>query len=104
MANVSINTADTLQFVNIGSNGKKTESDPTVLFQAGDWGADGKNEAGIVVDVSGDQVPLLTTANARKLARWLEKAADDLDGVKHHNKKRGKHYDEDDGDDFTSRY
>lgn len=105
MANVSINTPDTIQFVNLGPTGKKTETDPTVIFQAGEWNADGKTETGVAVDVSGDQLPLLTAANARKLARWLERAADDLDGTKHHNKKRGKHqYDEDDSDDFSSQY
>ncbi|NDD53112.1 hypothetical protein EBZ39_04395 [bacterium] len=104
MANVAINSHDTLQFVNIGNNGKKTETDPTVLFQAGEWGIDGKTETGIIVDVFGDQMPLLTTTNARKLARWLEKAADNLDGVKHRNNKRGKNLDEDDSNNFLSRY
>lgn len=104
MATVAINSPDIIQFVNI--SGQKTSGDPTIIFQSGEWGTDKHSESGIVVDVSGEQLPLLDASNARKLARWLERAADALDGVKHHNnKKRSKHfYAEDENDDFSSRY
>lgn len=104
MATIALNSADTIQFVNISVRDK--QSAPTMIMQAGDWQNDSGVETGITVDVTGDEVPILTADNARKLAKWLQRAADNLDGVKSAPKKRHKFtYEEDDNDDdFSRRY
>jgi hypothetical protein len=104
VASVVVNANDVIQFINIGSKPSKT--DPTLLVQAGDWETGNKLESGVAFDVSGDQIPILTAANARKLAQWLNKAADWLDGVKPAKKKHNKnrYEDEDDTDEFLSKY
>lgn len=104
MATVVVNSADTIQFVNIGSSAGS--DGPTLLMQAGDWQNDNHVESGIVVDVIGGEMPILTADNARKLARWLQRAADAIDGVKSTNKKRHRSsYNEDEeDDDFSRRY
>lgn len=103
MASVVINSADTIQFVNV--SGKAAKNDPTLVVQAGDWETGDSVETGITFDVFGAQTPILTTANARKLAQWLAKTADILDGVKPTKKKHPKpRYEEDDSDDFSSQY
>lgn len=103
MATIGINSADTIQFVNISVAGKDR---PTLLMQSGEWQNDTGVETGITVDVTGDEVPILTADNARKLAKWLQRAADTLDGVKTQAKKRQKfsYEDEDDTDDYSRRY
>lgn len=104
MATVVVNSADTIQFVNIGSSAGS--NGPTLLLQSGDWQDGDHVESGIVVDVAGDQAPILTADNARKLARWLQRAADTIEGVKSTNKKRHRSsYSEDEeDDDFSRRY
>lgn len=82
MATVVVNNPDHIEFRNV--NAAKTQEDsPAVSFQAGEWNAENHVEAGIVVDVFGSQLPLLSPTDARKLAKWLTRAADDLEGVKH---------------------
>lgn len=104
MASIVVNANDVIQFVNVGAKPSKT--DPTLLVQAGDWENGAGVEAGVAFDVSGAQIPILTASNARKLAQWLNKAADWLDGVKPAGRKHSKkHYDEDDdADQFSSKY
>ena len=104
MATVVVNSADTIQFVNVVSSG--SPDNPTLILQAGDWQDGDRVEAGIVVDVVGDQAPILTADNARKLSRWLQRAADSIEGVKSTNKKRHRSsYNEDEeDDDFSRRY
>lgn len=103
MASVVVNSADTIQFVNV--SGKDIKNDPTLIIQAGDWETGDSVETGITFDVFGAQPPILTTANVRKLAQWLTKTADLLDGVKPAKKKHSKpRYEEDDPDDFLSQY
>jgi hypothetical protein len=103
VASVIVNSADTIQFVNV--SGKDVKKDPTLIVQGGDWDTGDSVETGITFDVFGSQTPILTTANARKLAQWLTKTADLLDGVKHTKKKHPKpRYEDDDTDDFLSQY
>lgn len=100
MANISINSLDTIQFVN--GTGKITDDTPTAIFQTGQWATGDSSEAGILIDVGGSDAPVISPANARKLAKWLTRAADDLDGDNKTAKKRPKqYYDED--DDFIVR-
>lgn len=99
MATVVANTPDLIEFKNILAGTDPKES-PTVVVQAGNWDAGGHSESGIVIDVYGNQAPLLTPADARKLAKWLNKAAEELDCTKS-NKRPGhkqRHYEDEDDD------
>lgn len=98
MATIAVNTSDNIQFVN-AENGQAKDA-PTLNVQAGDWQIGQHVEAGILVDVTGIDAPLLTANDARKLAKWLTRAADQLDGVKNSEKKRKprQHYELDDDD------
>lgn len=99
MANIVVNSSDVLQFVE-GST-RPTDETPTVIFQAGEWELDSGIGAGIVVDVQGAQAPLLSAENARKLSKWLLKAADLLDGTKDNSRKKHRaNYDDDADDEF----
>lgn len=97
MATLVENTPSSIQFCNAEQGIKNA---PTLSVQAGDWEAGDHIEAGIVFDTFGDQAPMLTAADARKLAKWLTRAADIVEGVKHSDKKnKTRHrYEEDDDD------
>lgn len=100
MATISINTPDTLEFKNI-IPGSPLSSAPFVHVQLGTWEFNDRTDTGIIIDTdsSPDAPPVLTGSDARKLAKWLLRAADELDGVdKSNNKKKKKreHYEEDD--------
>lgn len=96
VATLTVNSVDTIQFVN--TDPQAVQDSPTLLVQSGIWGADGREESGVIFDVSGNQTPLLTPQDARKLAKWLTRAADAMDGVKHSDKKHKarRHYETDD--------
>ena len=97
MATVVVNNADLIEFRNIAPQ-SSAASAPTLVVQAGSWQAGDHDETGIVFDVGGDEAPLLTPVDARKLAKWLTKAADELEGVSADKKKNKskRHWDEDD--------
>ena len=96
MATVVVNRPDLIEFKNASPAGDA----PTLNIQAGDWEIDGHAESGIVFDVSGDQLPILAATDARKLAKWLNRAADELEGKKKSNKKPRYHVQEDDEDTY----
>lgn len=100
MATVVVNRPDLIEFRNIVPTAPASTS-PTLVVQAGTWQAENSDETGIVFDVGGNEAPLLNPADARKLAKWLTKAADELEGIgvekKKHKSKR--HWGEDDDDD-----
>lgn len=99
MATLVENNPAAIQFVNF-ENGVKDSA--TLTVQAGDWDAGDHVERGVVFDTTGNQAPLLTAADARKLAKWLIRAADDIDGVKHADKKNKiRHRYEEDDDDIS---
>jgi hypothetical protein len=95
VASIVENTPTSIQFANLEDGAK---SSATLAVQAGDWDAGDHVESGIVFDVIGEQLPLLTAADARKLAKWLTRAADTVEGVKHSDKKNKprRYYEEDD--------
>lgn len=99
MATVVVNRSDLIEFRNIVP-GSPASSSPTLVAQAGTWQAGTNDETGIVFDVGGAEAPLLTPVDARKLARWLTKAADELEGLSHDKKKHKskRHWGEDDDD------
>lgn len=100
MATIAVNTPDSLQFVNVSMDSKKDA--PTLVIQAGEWQIGDHDELGIVFDVSGNEAPILTANDARKLSKWLLRAADNLEGVKNSDKKRKSrsNYDYEDDDEF----
>lgn len=102
MATVVVNKADLIEFRNITPTGP-TSASPTLVVQAGTWQAENNtDETGIVFDVGGNNAPLLTPQDARKLAKWLNKAADDLEGTSADKKKNKhkRHWGEDDEDEY----
>lgn len=100
MATVVVNKPDHIEFKNVIAADAVADA-PTVVFQSGEWASNGRAETGIAVDVFGAQLPLLLPADARKLAKWLNRAADELDGS-NAKKKRKQHpqRDEEENDRF----
>ena len=95
MATVVVNKPDHIEFKNVNA-AKPPDAAPTVSLQSGDWDAEKYTEAGIVIDVYGAQLPLLSPTDARKLAKWLVRAADDLEGVKSDKKRKRRPREEED--------
>lgn len=103
MATVVVNQPDLIEFRNIVPT--SPSDSPALVVQAGTWQSEtgGPEEAGIVFDIGASAVPpLLNPTDARKLAKWLLRAADQLEGVgSNHKKKNNKrHWDEDDEDEY----
>lgn len=99
MAIIAINTPDTIEFrTNI--SGAPKDPVPYVSIQSGIWELNTRTESGIIIDSGGstDYPPVLSALDARKLAKWLIKAADELEGVdvKKNNKKKHQYEDDDD--------
>jgi len=100
VATIVVNQPDHIEFKNVTA-GETVDNAPTVLAQAGNWEITaGRGEAGVMFDVYGSAAPILTPVDARKLAKWLNRAADELEGSrkKPNKSKQRRHY-EDDSDD-----
>lgn len=96
MATVIKNTPGRIEFKNLVA--AAPSSSPALVLEAGDWDAGTYTESGIIVETTGVQLPLLSANDARKLAKWLNKAAEDLDGVRPSKKsKQQRPVDDDDG-------
>ena len=98
MATITINTDAAIEFKALCQN-TSADAFPFVIVQVGNWDIDGKQTTGIIVDCSGpDDAPaVLTGDNARKLAKWLTRAADTLDTSSGRSqKKKRTHYEQDD--------
>lgn len=98
MAITTINTADTLEF-RTSLPGAPKDPPPYVSIQLGTWELATKTESGIIIDSGGDTnySPVLSAADARKLAKWLSRAADEMEGIStKKNSKKKHHYEEDD--------
>jgi hypothetical protein len=55
---------------------------PTLLVEVGAWKDEkGVQQSGVSVAVYGALAPLLSAGDARKFAKWLLKAADELEGA-----------------------
>lgn len=91
MATVVINQPNHIEFKNLAPKAPADEV-PTFVAQAGTWQVGNNEETGIVLDVSGKEPPLLLPPDARKLAKWLLRAADDLEGVKTEKKKKSRRH------------
>jgi hypothetical protein len=100
VARLVVNLPENIVF----ANSEFAENSPILSLQAGVWGEEPQTETGVVFDVSGEPLPLLSTHDLRKLIRWLENVVESLDGKKADKKyKQRQYYAEDDDDtDFTS--
>jgi hypothetical protein len=101
VATLAANTDTLIKFVNFTS--AAAENLPTLIVNAGEWETGDAFESGVVFDVTGEETPILNTTDARKLAKWLTRAADTLDGKKSPPRKHKQrpHYDDDDDDNFS---
>lgn len=79
---------------------KKGEVPAAVLAEVGVWATDTGNNTGVVIDLTGDNLPPILSANdARKLGKWLLRAAEELDGKPANSKKNRPRRNYDDSDD-----
>lgn len=99
MARVTVNLPENIVF----ENSEFSDDPPRLSLQSGAWGAGNATEVGVVFDVSGAELPLLSPHDIRKLVKWLSTVADDLEGKKPEKKHKGRHhYQEEDDDDFSN--
>jgi len=94
VATLELNTADEISFRNVIMDAKVVDY-PALSAQLGIWELGQQTETGIVIDAING--PVLSPNNARKLAKWLTDAADQLDGSSTSKKnKRRQHWEDDD--------
>lgn len=75
------------------------EDPPTMLAELGDWRTPQGQVSGVVVSTFGNVAPILSANEARKFGRWLQKAADELEGGGQTRDRPGSkrsHYEQDD--------
>lgn len=101
MANLRINTLYEIEFQNFRPNVAPADL-PYIAAQLGNWKMGSSAESGIIIDAGGPEEypPILSAVAARKLAKWLNNAADALDGETsgHKKQKKRNHYQEDEED------
>lgn len=101
MAIIVANTPDGIEFRDAQTIKEKNAA--FVSAQLGEWECNSRVDTGIVVDSSGLDVPpvVMSANNARKLSKWLARAADQLDainGVKPAKKRQ--YYEQDDDNEY----
>lgn len=79
MSSIINQTADIFELQNVNAAQKEADP-PTLLAEAGTWRSPLGNQSGVSVTVYGDMAPLLSVGDARKFAKWLLRAADELEG------------------------
>jgi hypothetical protein len=74
-----------------------------LVAQLGVWSDDSGTHSGIVINTLGEIAPALWPDEARKFAKWLQRAAAEMDGSRSKDKRMGRrkrrHYDTD-GDEY----
>lgn len=75
---VMLHTPDTIEISNRCAF-KAGQDPPSVLMHSSSWQVDGETLNGIAVEVFGHRAPLISSADARTLAAWLNAAADHLE-------------------------
>jgi hypothetical protein len=100
VARITVNLPENIVF----ENNDIVIDTPTLSLQLGIWGIDDNaSEAGVLFDVSGSVLPLLSGHDIRKLIKWLTAAADSIDGKRTDKKHKNRpHYreEEDNEDEF----
>ncbi len=78
------------------------QDQPTILLESGTWNTKTGDVTGICVSVFGDLAPIISPTEARKVAKWLVRAAEELEGANGRKARPGSkpsHYElDDDGD------
>jgi hypothetical protein len=77
----------------------KGDEPPTLLVEMGIWTTKTGDVAGISMTTYGDVSPLVSPTEARKLAKWLTRAAEELEGASNRKARPGSkpsHYELDD--------
>jgi len=93
VARITVNLPENIVFQNTDFS----EDLPTLSLQLGVWGEESAPEAGVIFDVTGAALPLLSAHDIRKLVKWLNAAADTMDGKKPEKRHKNRpHYSEDD--------
>lgn len=82
------NEVDIFELKNEVAAGEGNEA-PTLLLESGKWKTARGNISGISVSVFGDVSPLISPTEARKLAKWLQRAADALEGADSYKPRAG---------------
>lgn len=80
MSSIINQTADLFELQNINAAQKEADP-PTLLAEMGTWRAQDGNQSGVSITVYGDMTPLLSVSDTRKFAKWLLRAADELEGA-----------------------
>lgn len=104
MSNLRIHTPDEIEFQN-NRPGVPATALPYVTAQLGEWEMGDAVETGIIVDAGGTEkyAPILSATDARKLAKWLNNAADTIEGLPNTTNKKHKkrtYYEQDDEPDY----
>lgn len=90
MPSIINQTADSFELQNIDPAKKNDDEPPTLLAEMGTWRAPAGDQSGVSITVYGELSPLLSVSDARKLAKWLLRAADELEGdTNKHSDRRG---------------
>lgn len=78
---------------------REGEDPPTLLAELGNWRTPQGLVSGVSVSTFGEVAPVLSAIEARKFAKWLHKAADDMEGGNNQRARPGakrSHYEQDD--------
>lgn len=98
MSDIKKNLPTIFELVNACEDAK--DNPPTLLLSAGIWKTEKGDKSGISISAFGEFDPLVEPQDARRLAKWLLAAADDLSGEKKQkerkNNKKPRYDDEDD--------
>lgn len=98
MARITVNLPEKIVF----ENSEIPKDSPTLSLQAGAWGDGPLAEVGVVFDITGSELPLLSPHDIRKLSKWLTAVADDLEGKRAEKKHKGRnHYRDEEDDEFS---
>lgn len=98
MSPIVHNDRDSFEVRNMASDLKDADQ-PTLLAEVGDWRTTNGVVTGVSFSTFGDVSPILSPTEARKLAKWLQKVADDMEGAKTNRDRPGSkrsHYELDD--------
>ena len=101
MSDIKINVADVFKLQNPLS--KDVQHDPpTLICEAGVWDSGDGMKSGVLIATSGELSPLVEPQDVRRLAKWLNAAADEMTGEKQNHKRRknNRHYEEDEDNEY----
>ncbi len=87
MSSIINQTADSFELKNVQTDQKQTNP-PTLLAEVGIWRSTEGNQSGVSVALYGDIAPLLSASDTRKFAKWLLRAADELEGAMNRSAER----------------